>query len=357
MKTALIGYYGAGNFGDELLFSVIRKTLVNRGDSVLSLSFDPNYTEALHGVKAIDCSRRSVLIRPQFIANLRDVDLLLFGGGGLFHDYWPATLKWIAAWRRMCAFLRIPFSVYAAGVGPIKTDHGYHVIERFMRSAKRITVRDEYSQLLMNTCFGIYSPISFDGAFLASPLSYSESISCDFSRRVMLISLRKWRSISDPKRLVHTLSTFVRGSLDSFSCIEKIRFLACEKEDNEIIDMVRKSIDDVDAESVFFDIENPLKPYRDVVVTVGMRLHSLIASALSNVPFLGISYDPKVSGFVKAFESEQCFVDVSQVDSLELIRILKSILLDYSIIRDLLRSRVERACSTARSNLNYVLDV
>jgi polysaccharide pyruvyl transferase WcaK-like protein len=38
-------------------------------------------------------------------------------------------------------------------------------------------------------------------------------------------------------------------------------------------------------------------------VNIGVRLHSLIFSAVNNVPTIGISYDPKIDGFLDMINS------------------------------------------------------
>lgn len=40
----------------------------------------------------------------------------------------------------------------------------------------------------------------------------------------------------------------------------------------------------------------------NVRFVIGMRLHSIIFSAVMNTPFIGISYDPKIDRFVKRMD-------------------------------------------------------
>ena len=45
---------------------------------------------------------------------------------------------------------------------------------------------------------------------------------------------------------------------------------------------------------------------------IGMRLHSLIYSVIGNVPLIGISYDPKIKGFMDYINQKLC-LDMSEV--------------------------------------------
>lgn len=38
---------------------------------------------------------------------------------------------------------------------------------------------------------------------------------------------------------------------------------------------------------------------------IGIRLHALIFAALMHVPFIGISYDPKINSFLQAVNEKQ----------------------------------------------------
>lgn len=47
-----------------------------------------------------------------------------------------------------------------------------------------------------------------------------------------------------------------------------------------------------------YSIEELMSIIGNMDVLLGMRLHALIFSALMHVPFLGISYDPKIDNFL-----------------------------------------------------------
>ena len=77
-------------------------------------------------------------------------------------------------------------------------------------------------------------------------------------------------------------------------------------------------------------------------VNVGVRLHSLVFSAVGNVPTIGISYDPKIDGFLelinmkpactynevsvdKLMESVKKYMDGEKVDYRDKINEFKSV--------------------------------
>ena len=51
-----------------------------------------------------------------------------------------------------------------------------------------------------------------------------------------------------------------------------------------------------------FDTEQFLALMGNFSLLIGMRLHALIFAAVMEVPFIALSYDPKIDGFVKEVE-------------------------------------------------------
>lgn len=98
-----------------------------------------------------------------------------------------------------------------------------------------------------------------------------------------------------------------------------------------------------------YSIEELMSIIGNMDVLLGMRLHALIFSALMHVPFLGISYDPKIDNFL-ALIGQKASTSVQHMDGEKLYndtcRILSSGLdeKDWEKV-DALR---ERACENVQ---------
>ena len=57
---------------------------------------------------------------------------------------------------------------------------------------------------------------------------------------------------------------------------------------------------------------------------ISMRLHGLIMSSIRKVPFIGLSYDPKVDRFIQNINVGKVF-DIHDFDENEIIKELKDI--------------------------------
>ncbi|MHB8088162.1 MAG: polysaccharide pyruvyl transferase family protein, partial [Anaerolineaceae bacterium] len=92
-KTIVIaGYFGFGNLGDELiLVSMINGLCAQQNDlSIVVLSGNPKSTSKTHRVKSITWEDYAGIVQA-----VSTCDLVILGGGGLFHDYWgvePGTI-------------------------------------------------------------------------------------------------------------------------------------------------------------------------------------------------------------------------------------------------------------------------
>ena len=164
----LVGYYGFRNTGDELILGSIlndlRKALP--GASFTVISHDPDGTAASYGVRAIRW------FDPQAIAAATErAQLVVVGGGGLFHDtlgfapnllftnqnsglglYAGAALYGALAQKRVM--------LWGVGVGPLVSDLARDYAKAACWAADVITVRDELSKTLLSPD----SHFSFDSA-------------------------------------------------------------------------------------------------------------------------------------------------------------------------------------------------
>ena len=81
--SLLIGYYGGGNYGDELLLEVLCNLLASKGVQNLKITYQrPNTYQAMHrnfGSELVDIHNREAVTRAAFKSKN-----ILIGGGGLW---------------------------------------------------------------------------------------------------------------------------------------------------------------------------------------------------------------------------------------------------------------------------------
>jgi len=84
-RIFITGYWGFDNTGDEaILMAMISQLRALRpGLHITVTSAQPAVTAAVHSVEAILWSDSLAMVET-----VRSADLVLIGGGGLFHDYW-----------------------------------------------------------------------------------------------------------------------------------------------------------------------------------------------------------------------------------------------------------------------------
>src|SRR3990172_8284700 len=157
-KTLLIaGYYGFGNAGDEAILSAIISDLrALRSDLKMTVvSGNPSETEAAQGWAAVLWTDVEKIMQAVAAS-----DLVILGGGGLFHDYWGfdpdslltqhhAGIAFFGGIPLLASLLDKPMMMYAVGVGPLFSDVGQAHTRAAFDAATFITVRDAESKRLL----------------------------------------------------------------------------------------------------------------------------------------------------------------------------------------------------------------
>ena len=296
MKRLLIsGYFGFNNAGDEAVLAAMLEALQAEMPTVglVVLSNNPERTEKQFRVASVN--------RWHFFGILRamaNCDLLISGGGSLLQDVTgPKSILYYLAIVQIARWFGKPVVFYAQGIGPVKRSWARRILAHVVNQVTLITVRDEGSRDEL-AAMGVKKPPVVVTADPVLGWSGAGGAADEFLCRARIdhgprigISLRDWPGI-EPQIFAEAgdwmvsqgyqvvllpfqfpgdiaISREVARLMQSESCLIKENLLP-----GEIMDLVGAM---------------------DLII--GMRLHALIMAVAKGVPFVAVSYDPKVDRF------------------------------------------------------------
>ncbi|WP_311195572.1 polysaccharide pyruvyl transferase CsaB [Planococcus sp. 107-1] len=308
MKIVLSGFYGLGNTGDEAILKAIidnlRAELNNPDITVFSLS--PEKTAKEYNVKSVYRAWRRE--NKEKVKALRSADLLISGGGGLLQDTYPTKFLFgplpyyllIVMLAKLCG-TKVMF--FSQGIGPVTSTWGKILMKVFANRADFITVRDQYSKDYLKK-LGVTRPETVVTADIVFAFKADEedraynSLPLTGTEKIVAVTVRPWFDnpdyIEKTARLLDQLIE-LRGVTPVFVPMEGKYDVPAS---NDVLSKM-KHADKAMLLGSDFTPNEFLNFIRHAELTVGLRLHALIFSALSNVPHLGFSYDKKVESFLK----------------------------------------------------------
>jgi len=303
-KIVISGYYGFANAGDEAMLAAILKALHSKDSSLemTVISGNPEVTKQVHKVNSIH--RFSPL---EILAAMRGADLVISGGGSLLQDVTSKrSLLYYLAILAMGRLLGKKVMLFAQGIGPIKSSFMRKLTKYVCSSVNIITVRDKDSLYELRRLGVPDSKVHLTAdAVMTLPVE-----SKDFGRALLnryyvpehkmliAISVRKWRE--DDRYLLEIAKAADRLIDDRNAHIVLLPLQypldveTCRRVQQMMVNKLESTVLAVDC-----DTEEFLSLIGNFNLLIGMRLHALIFSAVMGIPFVAVSYDPKVDGFVK----------------------------------------------------------
>ncbi|MFD2369994.1 polysaccharide pyruvyl transferase CsaB [Brevibacillus sp. GCM10020057] len=303
-RILISGYYGFNNAGDDVVLYGIISSLKREQPniSLAVLSNQPDRTAELFGIEAYDRWSFGTIVRE-----LMRSDMLVMGGGTLMQDVTsPRSVLYYLGIVTIAKLLGKPVVFYAQGFGPIQRPLSRSMIKRVVNRVDVITVRDYESGEDFKSCGVTKAPIHItaDPALTISPEDVSDQrgqdllhgLFADPQKPLAAISVRDWKQEQAFKQVIAKAADWFvrRGWNVLFLPMHVPSDLAPSR---EIMDQMQEpGARLLDAPVNFHDIMSVLKQCDYVV---GMRLHSLILACMLRIPFIGISYDPKIDRFVE----------------------------------------------------------
>ena len=171
-RVAISGSYGGMNLGDEAILEVVLRDL--RADldvDVVVFSRNAEDTERRHKVRAVPIRE---MHKNDVFGELRKLDLLIVGGGGILFDGLVADVLRDVNWAKE---LRIPVMVYAVSVGPLKTPESKQLVVSALNKVDKITVRENEAKRILHD-LGIEQEIEVtaDPGLLLKPQSFTKEM-------------------------------------------------------------------------------------------------------------------------------------------------------------------------------------
>ncbi len=317
-KTVLvIGYYGAGNLGDEAVLTALVGGLragVPR-THVIVPGEDPQKLASRHGVDSF---------APWDMERLADAlaaaDVVLVGGGGLLHDYvfhdpmlmfssrhWGLPYYCGIPW--LASELGKPVMLYAVGVGPLEFAESRDMVRDLVSAAAAVTVRDrESAEALVE--LGVHRKgieITADPVWGLSPLAGPELNRIREregleSRGWLAVVVRNWPFAGEQgaweRELMEGLGTVARTRNLGLLFVPFQNSPYALQDDASLARRLAAETNGFEARVLGTNGYSPeevagLLGACDGVVA--MRYHALVFAAMTGAPAVALAYDPKVS--------------------------------------------------------------
>lgn len=275
----IIGYYGSNNLGDELLLKETLKLITPYVDksNIKVLSYHVDQTKRYHGVEGI--SRNKPF---KILSAILDADIIIGGGGSMLQNVTSnRSLMYYLSLINFGMMLRKKVILLGNGIGPIKGGFQTGLVKRTLDHIDYLHLRDKDS----------YDWI--DGGqkkhiHLGQDLALENAIgSADIKRNNVIINLRMWKSVESLQAVVKPFIRYVEQKGYTVTCLSM-------QDGND--DKAMAELGHVKRFETLEALEEEVKTSR---FAIAMRLHTLILCSNFGVPFIGLSYDPKVSTFCR----------------------------------------------------------
>jgi polysaccharide pyruvyl transferase CsaB len=298
------GSYGGLNLGDEaILTSAIEQLRATvPGVEIVVFARNAEHTRQHHAVDRVVSPREAM--RDEITPEVRRLDLLLLGGGGILYDSEAQTyLREVMIAQQF----GVPTHAFAIGVGPLRDQLERRAVRDGLNRMAGITVREQSAKRLIED-IGVAVPVTVtaDPALLLTPEPFTEAMLADagIPRDRPLIGM----SVREHGAAAPELSEAAYHQL----LAEAADFIV-ERYGADVVFVPMERADAREAHRVMGHMTLPERAHllrfkytpRQILglmehfeMAVGMRLHFLIFAAITGTPLMALPYASKVYDFL-----------------------------------------------------------
>lgn len=325
-RVVLIGNYGAGNLGDELLalgaIEVLKTAFGNELELCILhgerfpidpevLGSDLSIRTLHHFPTGFRSFAKGIISGSLFdtITAFKKADYIVWGGGGLFNCEVPKAI-WIWGWQLLVADLFTKGKLVLLG-NSFKSGKGFvnWVLSYLLNKADLISVRDRYSYDTVKELLPLETKTivkeNTDLVF-ATELKQTE-LQPNESTPYVLVSLREYVKLAEGTylKVVDRIIAYILENTDY-----NLKLVAMDKSDEQLLTQYLLPNNKRVMLTIPENIQEVSNLFHNAKAVIAMRLHAYLMAFKSNKPALALSYADKVSYMVRKLEAEPCMIDL-----------------------------------------------
>jgi polysaccharide pyruvyl transferase CsaB len=305
-RIGISGSYGGLNLGDEAILEGMLTRLRATVDAEITV-FSRNAADTSERIQVERVVPVRSLTRKEVAPEIRELDLLILGGGGiLFDGEVDAYLREVLIAHEV----GVPVLVYAISAGPLARRESRLAVRDALNGGSRtvITVRDRLGlRLLEDDGVSREIQLAADPAFLLEPEPLPEEVlkaeGVALQGHVVGFSVREPGPAApdiDPEQYYALLANAADFLVERFEA--EVVFVPMEKFDVQHSHAVVAHMRFPEHAEILrrrYSSRQILDLVGRFDFVVGMRLHFLIFAALRGTPFSPLPYASKVSGLLE----------------------------------------------------------
>jgi len=329
MKIFVFGYFGCGNLGDEAILKSFSDWIADNFPhaELIVQSSDIAHTERTYGVKAVGKNDAPGMMR----AIMRSRVVVAPGGGLLQNSTSLKSLVYYLGLIRFAIAMGKPVYMLSQGIGPLEGNTARRLTSRVLKRSTHIGVRDEGSLQLLRKLGLPEKNIELSGDMVLlsqPPVCCEPEAKCGPLPKEMPLNIGL--SLRPAPELEHIIWVII-GCLLRINEDRgvKLHLFGLNRDDDHpimehFLKSVRQRAPDIEAELIegkegmLLTADEMERAVSKLDVMIGMRLHSLVFSARCGVPFIGLSYDPKVAAFARDC-GQSVIEELASADKIELM--------------------------------------
>jgi polysaccharide pyruvyl transferase CsaB len=290
----LVGYYGFGNVGDDLiLLSALEEYVKAYECKVRCLVNFDGYLEKM--IKEFGFDNNVIFYDRWNLKSIADAinysDFVIFAGGGIFQD--STSLKSLLYYFFIVFLAHInkkTVIIERNSIGPLNSKISKFLFSKIVQWVSYISVRDSISLDFLKSNYPQYhNKFFFIEDFVLSEFSsnlFKRSLVYQKSVDVLFI-LRRFSKVDKVFDVIKKLSS-------EFESL-KIKVIVFQEDDVESLSVFYSGVSYL-GKGAIFDV---IKLLQSSKLVISNRLHGIILSYLNEIDVIGISIDPKIEGFCK----------------------------------------------------------
>ena len=333
MKILITGYFGSGNFGDDMMLEAFCKEMKNinsNHDIHLLKMFERDIdVEIDESIKQIPLYRlstgrgiriKSKMIRHVYKKIIKKYDMLIWVGGTCFTDEdgdgFYNYMKIAKEYNKKIGYVGV-------GVGKLTKLDRINKAEYLIKNCDFISLRDKKSYEYVKKVRGNTSNI-----FLTEDLAYLFVNSLNVKNNIKNKSKKivvSWRNLINYKSefeeeiLIKELTEYL-NNLSNKGIYEEIIVLPLDdRKDCSKNKLIYDNLQEKVGTSIRCSYKENLSPIEkikvilDAELNISGRLHGIFVSELANIKTIGMSYSIKIDEFLDSIRKINDCIDVSDL--------------------------------------------